>query len=166
MNKTDVLPTTLKGKRVLVIGDSDMAFEAGKRDAKSVVLLVQQRNEALEQERAKRESTVELKQGDIMDLMSWNIGQFELVVVYNVLEHLPQPLNGLERAASVATPSGKIIVETAVRFNDSTIPQFVFEENKYYPNYAWLKREFSRLGFKHIMQLSEADGRIVIQGER
>lgn len=170
------IPETLKNKRVLVLnsGDGLFAFECEKRGAKSVLAIDKFQNSLnpdLPEEpfyfaKDALNSTVELKKMDVMDLTSFNIGQFELVLCFNVLDNIENPISGIEKAFSVITPSGAIIIETAVKNNESDTPQLTPVGNVYHPNSAWLTRELKRLGCNSITTIHNKDGRIVMKGEK
>lgn len=55
-------------------------------------------------------SGLDVRQGDIGS-DSWAGLRFDLVTMFHVLEHLPDPARGIEYAASLLTPDGSIIVQ-------------------------------------------------------
>jgi tRNA (mo5U34)-methyltransferase len=128
------LPARLDGQTVLDIGawDGFYSFECERRGAARVLATDSYcwkgagwgDKRAFELARRALGSRVEDRDVDVLDLSPERVGRFDLVLFLGVLYHLPNPLLGLERAASVT--AGRLIVETHVDLLDVPHPAMRF----------------------------------------
>jgi len=126
------LPESLAGMSVLDVGTFDgfYAFEAERRGAKVTATdTAVWRNPTIGKagfDLARRVlgSSVEDREIDVLELSPETMGTFDLVLFLGVLYHLPDPLRGLERVASVARR--QLIMETHVDLLGSRRPAAAF----------------------------------------
>lgn len=131
------LPDSLEGQSVLDVGawDGFFSFEAERRGAARVVATdhyswhgvgwgTGNGKAGFELARTALDSRVEDVDIDVMDLSPERVGTFDVVLFLGVLYHLPNPLLGLERVASVAR--NMVIVETVVDMVGVTRPAVAF----------------------------------------
>jgi len=105
------IPEDLSGKSVLDVGawDGFYSFEAERRGAARVLatdsFVWQGKNwgtkEGFELARSVKDSHVEDKTIDVMDLSPEAVGTFDLVLFLGVLYHVKDPFGAIERVASV-----------------------------------------------------------------
>lgn len=147
------LPVTLKNKRVLDTNaqDGSAAFEAEKRGAQVLALAPKEEIELLNVEKSKRKSEVNFQAGTIFDVNSHNISVFEVVLLFNVLEHTDEKEKAIEKANSVLASSGILVIETKVDAQYST---------------KWLVTTLQKLRFPNVYIISEFDGRVTVRGEK
>ena len=117
------LPADLTGKSVLDVGawDGFFSFEAEARGASHVLAVDswmwnQGRKEGFELARRARQSEVEDKNIEVLDLSPETVGTFDLVLFLGVLYHMEHPLLALQKIAEVVKPGGMLILETHVDF--------------------------------------------------
>ena len=128
------LPERLDGLTVLDIGawDGFYSFECERRGAARVLATDSYcwngsgwgTKRAFELARRALGSKVEDLDIDALELSPERVGRFDLVLFLGVLYHMPNPLLGLERAASVT--AGTLIVETHVDLLDVPEPAMRF----------------------------------------
>ena len=130
------MPENLTGKTVLDIGawDGFFSFEAERRGAKRVLAtdsFVWAGNTwggkaGFEFARRARDSKVEDRHIDVMDLSPEKVGIFDVVLCLGVLYHMRHPLLCLEKLASVTAPGGMVILETHIEMLQIKRPVMAF----------------------------------------
>lgn len=116
-------PADLTGKRVLDVGCSDgwFSFAAEEAGASEVIGIddlsshLNERRNGFEIAAELRNSKARFEECDAMDLDPARFGTFDLVLLINVLYHLPHPLMALMRIAEVTAPGGTLLLKTLFR---------------------------------------------------
>jgi tRNA (mo5U34)-methyltransferase len=161
------LPDRLDGLSVLDVGawDGFFSFEAERRGAKRVLATDHfswngggwGTKQGFELARAVLGSRVEDREIDVLDLSEATVGAFDIVLFLNVLYHLPNPLLGLERVASVT--KDLLVLETFVDLLDTPVPaaayfpggrMWGFETTWWAPNLLALEAMLADVGFRSI----------------
>ncbi|MBX7164741.1 MAG: DUF1698 domain-containing protein [Pirellulales bacterium] len=131
--QTICLPANLAGKSVLDIGawDGFFSFEAERRGARRVVACDSQVWKVPQIGKhgfnfAKRilNSQVESVELEVLDIGPEKIGTFDVVLFLGVLYHLPNPVQALQKVASVV--GEMLILETHVDLLDVPRPAIAF----------------------------------------
>lgn len=117
------IPADLRGKRVLDIGawDGWFSFEMERRGA-DVVAVDCVEIENFQYAHDARQSKVEYRILDVMELSSRELGYFDIVLFLGVLYHLKHPLLGLEKVCELTRDLA--IVESFVIHDPSAIPDY------------------------------------------
>jgi tRNA (mo5U34)-methyltransferase len=161
------LPDRLDGKSVLDVGawDGFFSFEAERRGASRVLATDHfswsgdgwGTKQGFELARRALDSRVEERDVDVLDLSESTTGRFDIVLFLNVLYHLPNPLLGLERVATVTKEL--LVLETFVDLLDVPVPaaayfpggrMWGFETTWWAPNLAALEAMLADVGFHHV----------------
>lgn len=164
------LPTDLSGRSVLDIGawDGFFSFEAERRGAKRVVAAdhyvwhgpgwgTGKGKAGFELARRVLASRVEDCDIDVLDLAPERVGTFDLVFFLGVLYHVPNPLQALERVASVTERC--LVLETVVDMVGIKRPVAAFypgrelhddPTNWWGPNHAAVCALLSAVGFTRV----------------
>lgn len=159
------MPASLEGVRVLDVGTFDgfYAFEAERRGATVTATdTAVWRNPDIGRggfDLAHRVlgSTVEAREIDVLDLSPQTVGTFELVMFLGVLYHLPNPMQALERVASVT--ERMLIMETHVDLLGTRAPAAAFypgdelqadPSNWWGPNLAAAEGMLRAVGFDRV----------------
>lgn len=161
------LPARLDGLTVLDVGawDGFYSFECERRGAARVLATDSYcwngsgwgTKRAFELARRALGSRVEDLDIDALDLSPERVGRFDLVLFLGVLYHMPNPLLGLERVASVT--AGRLIVETHIDLLDVPEPAMRFypgselnhdPSNWWGPNPACVADMLRTVGFTHV----------------
>ncbi|HTF87827.1 MAG TPA: class I SAM-dependent methyltransferase [Planctomycetota bacterium] len=94
-------------------------------------------------------------------------GSFDLIVMWDVLEHLPDPVEGLRKAAALLTPEGRLVLETqniealAARVLGSRWTHFKHDEHLVHFSRKTLKRALESAGFELLSLTSRGAGKLV-----
>jgi len=117
------IPEDLRGKRVLDIGvwDGWFSFEMERRGAEVVAVDCVEIQNFLAAHEA-RNSKVEYRILDVMELSPRELGYFDIVLFLGVLYHLKHPLLGLEKVCELTRDLA--IVESFVTDDPSAIPGY------------------------------------------
>ena len=179
------LPPRLDGLSVLDIGawDGFYSFECERRGAARVLATDSYcwngpgwgTKRAFELARRALGSHVEDLDIDALELSPERVGRFDLVLFLGVLYHLPNPLLGLERAASVT--ADRLIVETHVDLLDVPEPAMRFyagselngdPSNWWGPNPACVADMLRTVGFSkvHLVPRTRNPNRLVAHAFR
>lgn len=172
------LPANLEGKTVLDVGawDGFFSFEAERRGASRVVATdyyawhgqgwgTGKGKAPFELAREARGSTVEDVDIDVSDLSPDRLGLFDVVLFLGVLYHLPNPLLGLEKVASVTREL--LIVETVVDLVGFRRPAAAFYPNRelnndptnwWGPNHAAVCGMLQSVGFSNVKVVTPVRG--------
>ena len=176
------LPDDLSGRTVLDIGawDGFFSFEAERRGAGRVVALdggvwnvpdIGQRG--FRYAHRALGSSVEDVSFDVLDLAPERVGTFDLVLFLGVLYHMPHPLLGLLRVASVA--SDQLILETHVdllHLDQPAIAYYPEDEcaadftNWCGPNRAAVEAMLHTAGFRRIQAFPATPVRYTVRGSK
>src|SRR6266481_6191545 len=91
------IPDDLRGKRVLDVGASDgwFSFEMERRGAHVIALEASSGTKILEAKKLLR-SRIDVRIGDICGLAWQDLGTFDIILVFGVLEELAEPATALE----------------------------------------------------------------------
>ncbi|MGD0471824.1 MAG: DUF1698 domain-containing protein [Candidatus Velthaea sp.] len=154
----------VKGKSVLDIGASDgyFSFEAKRRGASRVLAMDWDgwRGRGYASFNFAREAVgfvIEDKIFNVHDLTPETAGQFDVVLFLGVLYHLKDPLDALERIASVVTE--RLVLETHLDARNDRRPVMRFypgatlngdPSNWWGPNVACVRAMLTEFGFKNI----------------
>jgi SAM-dependent methyltransferase len=120
-----------------------------------------------------RLSNIETKLIEVRDISPQTVGQFDVALFLGVLYHLPSPLEGLERAASVAREC--LVVETQTDLNDIERPALVYypgsslsndDTNYFGPNVPFLIETLRELEFKQFDVCFSDTNRLVLHAWR
>lgn len=127
-------PVDLSGKSVLDVGawNGFYSFEARRRGASRVVATDSfawshpefQGRKSFELAKAALAMDVDAIEIDVADMTAEKLGLFDVVLFLGVLYHLPNPIDGLKRVASLA--SELLVVETMLDFQDIGRPAMAF----------------------------------------
>lgn len=151
------MPADLSGKTVLDIGtwDGMFSFEAERRGAERIVAVDRMQHPGFPVAKKALQSKVEFVQMDLMEMTPERIGTFDLVIFMGVIYHLPNPVEGLRRAAEVTKEM--MILETDSALNWTSIPAAEFRgsregltsaaPNWWIPNVACLRGMIDAVGF-------------------
>ncbi len=166
------LPESLESRSVLDVGawDGFFSFEAERRGAERVLATDSFAWEepawgpkgwgtraGFDLAHRALKSKVEARGIDVLDLDPETIGTFDLVLFLGVLYHLPHPLLGLEKVASVC--SNQLILETHVDLLDLGRPAMAFypgealagdDSNWWGPNMKALEAMLRYVGFTRV----------------
>jgi tRNA (mo5U34)-methyltransferase len=161
------LPDSLAGKTVLDIGSWDgfFAFECERRGAKRVLATDSYcwsgqgwgTKDGFNLARRTLKSKVEDLDIDVLDLSPERVGVFDLVICLGVLYHMRDPLQALERIASVT--GERLILDTHVDLLMMKRPAIAFYEGKELnndptnwcgPNPAAVKAMLRTVGFSRV----------------
>ncbi len=117
------IPDDLRGKRVLDIGawDGWFSFEMERRGANVVAVDCVEIQNFLSAHEA-RNSKVEYRILDVMELSPRELGYFDIVLFLGVLYHLKHPLLGLEKVCELTRDLA--IVESYVTDDPSAMPGY------------------------------------------
>lgn len=112
------LPDDLTGMRVLDLGARDglFSFESEKRGAKEVIALDYCSPDTTGFNVAKKilDSKVEWITGNVYEINSLDLGQFDLVLFLGVIYHLRHPYLAIDKIHDVLRVGGKVIVESHI----------------------------------------------------
>jgi tRNA (mo5U34)-methyltransferase len=122
---------------------------------------------------ALRLPNIETKTIEVADISPETVGQFDVCLFLGVLYHLPSPLEGLERAASVAREC--LVVETQTDLNDLEEPALRYfpaatlandDTNYFGPNVPFLIEALRELGFSQFDVRFSSEQRLVLHAWR
>ncbi len=94
-------------------------------------------------------------------------GSFDLIVMWDVLEHLPDPLCALRKARELLTPSGRLVLETqnveafAARMLGKRWTHFKHDEHLVHFSPATLRKALELSGFELVSLSSRGAGKLV-----
>ena len=127
-------PIDLSGKSVLDVGawNGFYSFESKRRGARRVVATDSftwshpdfQGRKSFDLARTALGMDVQAVEIDVVDMTAEQLGNFDVVLFLGVLYHLPNPIDGLRRVASLANEL--LIVETMLDFQDVNRPVMTF----------------------------------------
>jgi tRNA (mo5U34)-methyltransferase len=114
----EVMPRDIAGKSVIDMGCAEgyFSFWAEQRGASRVVA-VDWEPETCRRFRLAHEylgSQVEFVQSTVEELNAHELGTFDVVLCMGLIYHLRDPVLGLERAASLLAPGGRMVLESHV----------------------------------------------------
>jgi tRNA (mo5U34)-methyltransferase len=169
------LPADLTGKNVLDIGawDGFFSFECARRGAGHVLAIDTWEGSPTGRagfDLAKKTLNAQQVYGRLLDLFHPdlnpdNYGTYDLVLFMGVLYHLRHPLLGLEKAASMVSPGGLLIVESHVDLLNVPYPAMRFypgaevnddATNWFGPNPACIDAMLKDIGFANVRMVSGA----------
>lgn len=122
---------------------------------------------------ALRLPNIETRMIEVSDISPQTVGEFDVALFLGVLYHLPSPLEGLERAASVAREC--LVVETQTDLNDIERPALVYypgaslsndDTNYFGPNIPFLIEALRECGFRQFDVSFSAETRLVLHAWR
>ncbi len=129
-----ILGEDLTGRTVLDIGawDGFFSFEAERRGAARVVATDHfcwsgegwGNRQGFDYIHARRNSSVEAIDADVLSLPGRGLGQFDTVLFLGVLYHLKDPYTGLEAAAAMCRDH--LVVETVTALHNESLPAIRF----------------------------------------
>jgi tRNA (mo5U34)-methyltransferase len=164
------LPEDLTGKTVLDIGawDGFFSFEAEKRGAVQVVAADVSDHAygtaGFEFARKALGSKVTRKAGDLSKVEVRKLGQFDVVLCYGVLYHMPNPWTAFDNLFALVKPGGLLLLETATTPDHdilgSETPAWTFfpgcdndPTNYWYPNHTGVIAALKHAGFENAEML-------------
>src|SRR5262249_33163723 len=116
---------------------------------------------------------IETRLIEVHDISPQTVGEFDVVLFLGVLYHLPSPLEGLERAASVAREC--LVVETQTDLNDIERPALVYypgsslsndDTNFFGPNIPFLIEALRECDFRQFDICFSDQNRLVLHAWR
>lgn len=157
------MPEDLTGKTVLDIGAFDglFSFEAEKRGAKRVVALEHRVPPGFMLARRALGSSVEFVEMDVMEMTPEAIGVFDIVFFMGVLYHLPNPVEGLRRVASVTREMMILETDSSMDWIEAPVAELRGSReamtnpalNWWIPNAACVAEMTRAVGFERMKQV-------------
>ncbi len=114
----------------------------------------------------KRLGTARIHAGTLEDA-PFAAGSFDLIVMWDVLEHLPDPLGALRKARELLAPAGRLVLETqnveafAARLLGKRWTHFKHDEHLVHFSPATLRRALAVSGFELVSLNSRGAGKLV-----
>ena len=102
--------------------------------------------------RSRERFAIDVLQGPLEE-MTAELGPFDLVAMFDVVEHLPDPVSTLRIAASYTKPAAILVIQTPKHddVRDPRWPMYVSPEHLFLFSSAGLKRLLAQCGFQHVV---------------
>ncbi len=126
-------------------------------------------SDAIREQAAERVGRANVRK-ELLDEADLAPGSFDLVTLWDVLEHVPDPVRALSRVRSLLAPGGKLLVETqnvdslAARVLGKRWQHYKHAEHIYHFNRGTLGRVLAGAGFRELENSPRYGGKYVSLG--